>query len=208
MADENHCLIAVHGTRDNKLSRKTINEYISWILKFSFVAPLKYSPSKMKLTSHSVKWILQKCGDLENYMFDERDFEKLLSKAGFPGGFVASNYDSRFIVAHVSMCKVLPVELSHMILTFIPGTWHEEKSRFHVDKECRYCWRVFKSFSWPTHLKSNVHQARLRKLAIPAYMNGKLPLSKDIGAAKRRSGLLITLMVRDDSEPRVYLLLV
>ena len=69
----------------------------------------------------------------------------------------------------------------------IPGTWHEEKSRFHVDKECRYCWRVFKSFSWPTHLKSNVHQARLRKLAIPAYMKGKLPLSKDIGRlAKRR----------------------
>ena len=82
MADENHCLIAVHGTRDNKLSRKTINEYISWILKFSFVAPLKYSP---KLTSHSVKWILQKCGDLENYMFDEIDFENILSKAGFPG---------------------------------------------------------------------------------------------------------------------------
>ena len=135
----------------------------------------------LKLTSHSVKWILRKCGDLENYMFDERDFENILSKAGFPGGFVAPNYDSRFIVAHVSMCKVLPVELSHMILTFIPGTWHEEKSRFHVDKECRYCWRVFKSFSWPTHLKSNVHQARLRKLAIPAYMKGKLPLSKDIG---------------------------
>ena len=42
-------------------------------------------------------------------MFDEIDFENILSKAGFPGGFVASNYDSRFIVAHVSMCKVLSV---------------------------------------------------------------------------------------------------
>ena len=109
------------------------------------------------------------------------------------GGFVAPNYDSRFIVAHVSMCKVLPVELSHMILTFIPGTWHEEKSGH--DTECRYCWRVFKSFSWlQTHLQSNVHQARLRKLAIPAYMKGKLPLSKDIGwvNTRLRSALTFT----------------
>ena len=46
----------------------------------------------------------------------ERDFENILSKAGIPGGFVAPIYDSRFIVAHVSMCKVLPAELSHMIM--------------------------------------------------------------------------------------------
>ena len=162
-------------------SRETILNYVARVIKYAFVRPLKHSRMKMELTSDSVKWILRKCGDLENYMFDERDFENILSKAGFPGGLVAPNYDSRFIVAHVSMCKVLPVELSHMILTFIPGTWHEKKSRFHVDKECRYCWRVFKSFSWPTHLKSNVHQARLSKLAIPAYMKGKLHLRKDFG---------------------------
>ena len=135
---------------------------------------------KMELTSDSVKWILRKCGDLENYMFDERDFENILSKAGFPGGLVAPNYDSRFIVAHVSMCKVLPVELSHMILTFIPGTWHEEESG--DDTECRYCIHVFKSVAkLQTHLQSYAHQARLRQITVPAYMKGKLPLSKDLG---------------------------
>ena len=124
----------------------------------------------MKLTSHSVQWILQKCGDLENYMFDEIDFENILSKAGFPGGFVAQNYDSRFIVAHVLMCKVLPVELSHMILTFIPGTWHEEESG--NDTECRYCRHVFNSVIGWVHENNDLlwyrfAASRLRGVCVP-----------------------------------------
>ena len=149
-------------------SRETILNYVARVIKCAFVRPLKHSRMKMELTSDSVKWILRKCGDLENYMFDERDFENILSKAGFPGGLVAPNYDSRFIVAHVSMCKVLPVELSHMILTFIPVTWHEEESG--DDTECRYCIHVFKSVAkLQTHLQSYAHQARLRQITVPAY---------------------------------------
>ena len=100
----------------------------------------------------------------------ERDFENILSKAG-----------------------ILPAELSHMILTFIPGTWHEEQSG--NDTECRYCRHEFTSVSrLRTHLQTNTHQARSRKLAIPAYMKGKLPLSEDIGWVNPwlRSALIFT----------------
>ena len=55
MADEKHCSIAVHETRDNKRSRKTINEYISWIVKYSFVASFKNSTRKMKLTRDMIQ---------------------------------------------------------------------------------------------------------------------------------------------------------
>ena len=190
MTDEKHCSIAVHETRDNKLSRNEINEYISWIIKYSFVRPSKHSRMKIELTFDSVKWVLRRCGDLDKYIFDERDFKIILSKAGFPRGLVSPLYDSRFIVAHVSICKALPAELSNMILTFIPGTWNDDTQD---DYQCRYCMHDFRSaVKLQDHLRTYVHQERIRRIASPTYMKGKLTLGDDIGWINPwlRSGLI------------------
>ena len=158
-------------------SRETIINYVACVIKYGFVRPLKRSRMKMDLTFDSVKWILRKCGD-KQYMFDERDFAQILSKAGFTGGFVSPNYDVRFIIAHVSMCKILPVEIANMVLAFIPGTWNEETQD---DLECRYCVNTFQSaHKLQTHLQTYAHQQRYRQMAIPTYMKGKLNLSREI----------------------------
>ena len=158
-------------------SRETILNYVAGVIKYAFVRPLKRSRMKMDLTFASVKWILRKCGD-KQYMFDERDFAQILSKAGFTGGFVSPNYDVLFIIAHVSMCKILPVEIANMVLAFIPGTWNDKTQD---DLECRYCVNTFQSaHKLQTHLRTYAHQQRYRQMAIPTYMKGKLNLSREI----------------------------
>ena len=177
-------------TDDNKPSRETILNYVSRVIKYGFVGPLKHSRMKIELTFDSVKWVLRRCGDLDKYIFEERDFKIILSKAGFPRGFVSPIYDSRFIVAHVSICKALPAELSNMILTFIPGTWNDDTQD---DYQCRYCMHDFRSaVKLQDHLRTYVHQERIRRIASPTYMKGKLTLGDDIGWINPwlRSGLI------------------
>ena len=58
-------------TDDNKPSRETILNYVSRVIKYGFVGPLKHSRMKIELTFDSVKWVLRRCGDLDKYIFEE-----------------------------------------------------------------------------------------------------------------------------------------